>query len=132
MLQPDEAAALVERLRGGPLYMIALLALGTGCRRNELLVLRWADVDLGAGRITISQSLEQTTAHGVRVKGPKTRSGRRTMSLPATLVDALRSHWVSQQEQRLRGWALGRHQTAPQCLRRPMGAELCQIISCIP
>jgi integrase len=43
MLQPDEAAALVERLRGGPLYMIALLALGTGCRRNELLVLRWAD-----------------------------------------------------------------------------------------
>jgi integrase len=35
MLQPDEAAALVERLRGGPLYMIALLGLATGMRRNE-------------------------------------------------------------------------------------------------
>jgi integrase len=121
MLQPDEAAALVERLRGGPLYMIALLALGTGCRRNELLGLRWADVDLGAGRITISQSLEQTTAHGVRVKGPKTRSGRRTISLPAILVDALRSHWVSQQEQRLR-MGLGKASDSAPVLAAPDGS----------
>jgi integrase len=101
MLQPDEAAALVERLRGGPLYMIALLGLATGMRRNEMLGLRWCDVDLGAGRIKIEQSLEQTTTHGVRVKSPKTRSGRRTISLPGHLVAELRQHWISQQEQRL-------------------------------
>jgi integrase len=101
MLQPAEAAALVERLRGGPLYMIALLGLATGMRRNEMLGLRWCDVDLGAGRIKIEQSLEQTTTHGIRVKSPKTRSGRRTISLPGSLVAELRQYWISQQEQRL-------------------------------
>jgi integrase len=101
MLQPEEAAALVERLRGGPLYMIALLGLATGMRRNEMLGLRWCDIDLGAGRITISQSLEQTTSRGIQVKSPKTKSGRRTISLPGHLVAELRAHWIAQQEQRL-------------------------------
>ena len=101
MLQPDQAAALVERLRGGPLYMVALLGLATGMRRNEMLGLRWCDVDLGAGRIKIEQSLEQTTTHGIRVKSPKTKSGRRTISLPGYLIAELRGHWRVQQEQRL-------------------------------
>src|SRR5215510_6223900 len=101
MLQPDQAAALLERLRGKPLYLLASLALGTGMRRNEMLGLRWQDVDLAAGRLTIERSLEQTTAHGIRVKGPKTKHGRRTISLPAHLVTELRQHRREQQEQRL-------------------------------
>jgi integrase len=101
MLQPDQAAALLDRLRGKPLYLIASLALGTGARRNEMLALRWQDVDLDAGRLTISQALEQTAAHGIRVKDPKTRHGRRTISLPGHVVDELRQHWRDQREQRL-------------------------------
>src|SRR5215472_1923476 len=107
MLQPDQAAALLDRLRGQPLYLIASLALGTGLRRNEMLGLRWQDVDLDAGRLTIEQSLEQTASHGIRVKGPKTKHGRRTISLPAHLVTELRQHWREQQEQRL-GMGLGK------------------------
>src|SRR6516162_4610136 len=102
MLQPSEAAVLLERLREKPLYLLASLALGTGMRRNEMLGLRWGDVDLDAGRLTIEQSLEQTTAYGIRVKGPKTKHGRRTISLPGHLVAELRQHWREQQEQRLR------------------------------
>jgi integrase len=56
MLQPDQACELIERLRGRPLYMLALLALATGMRRNEMLALRWQDVDLEAGRLTVEQS----------------------------------------------------------------------------
>jgi integrase len=101
MLQPDQACELIERLRGRPLYMLALLALATGMRRNEMLALRWQDVDLEAGRLTVEQSLEQTSAYGVRTKAPKTKKGRRTISLPATTVAELRGHWRAQQEQRL-------------------------------
>jgi integrase len=107
MLQPDQAAVLLERLRGKPLYLLASLALGTGMRRNELLGLRWGDVDLDAGRLTVEQALEQTATHGIRTKGPKTKHGRRTISLPAHLVTELRHHWREQQEQRL-GMGLGK------------------------
>jgi integrase len=101
ILQPEQARELVEKLRGQPLYMLALLALATGARRNELLALRWQDVELDAGRLRIETSLEQTRAHGIRVKAPKTRKGRRTISLPAHAVAELRLHWREQQEQRL-------------------------------
>jgi integrase len=107
MLQPDQAVALLERLRGKPLYLLASLALGTGMRRNEMLGLVWENIDLAAGRLTIERSLEQTTAHGIRVKGPKTKHGRRTISLPAHLVAELRQHWREQQEHRL-GIGLGK------------------------
>jgi integrase len=101
MLQPDQAAKLLEHLRGKPLYLIAALALATGMRRNEMLGLRWQDCDLEVGRLTVEQSLEQTPVHGIRVKGPKTKHGRRTISLPAHIVTELRAHWRAQQEQRL-------------------------------
>jgi integrase len=107
MLQPDEAAALLERLRGKPLYLLVSLAIGTGMRRSEMLALRWGDVDLDARRLTIEQALEETRACGIRVKGPKTRHGRRTISLPGHLVAELRQHWREQQEQRL-GMGLGK------------------------
>jgi integrase len=117
MLQPDQAARLLDRLRGSrpPLYLLASLALGTGARRNELLALRWCDLDLAAARLTIEQALEQTTAHGIRVKGPKTRHGRRTISVSPHLVDELRQHWRDQQKRRLAA-GLGRIRITLRCL----------------
>ena len=101
ILQPERARDLLERLRGQPLYLLASLALATGLRRSEALALRWRDVGLDAGRLTVEQALEQTATHGIRTKGPKTRHGRRTISLPAHIVAELRTHWRAQQEQRL-------------------------------
>src|SRR5262249_50804952 len=92
MLQPDRAAALLEHLRGQPLYLIASLALGTGMRRNEMLGLRWGDVDLDNGRLTIEQALEQTATHGIRIKAPKTPHRPRTISFPAHLLAQLPPH----------------------------------------
>jgi integrase len=110
MLQPDQARELLERLRGHPLYMLAALALHTGARRNELLALRWRDVDLETRQLRIETALEQTRAYGIRVKAPKTPKGRRTITLPAAAVEALRAHWRAQQEQRL---ALGAGRSPP-------------------
>jgi integrase len=100
ILQPDQARELLERLRGHELYMLAALALATGARRNELLGLRWSDLDLNTGRMRIEQALEQASG-AVQVKSPKTRAGRRTLTLPPAMVAELRAHWVAQQEQRM-------------------------------
>src|SRR5262249_56014653 len=52
-----------------------------GMRGREVWGLGGGDVDLDAGRLTIEQALEQTATHGIRIKAPKTRHGRRTISL---------------------------------------------------
>jgi hypothetical protein len=111
MLQPDQAAALLERLRlhgSPPLYMLASLALATGARRNELLALRWCDIDMDAARLTIERALEQTIAHGIRVKAPKTQHGRRVITLQGTLWQSCGSIGVLSRRGGLRR-DLGRH-----------------------
>jgi integrase len=100
-LQPEQLSAILTFLEGKPIYPIVALAIASGARRAELLALRWQDVDLERGTIRIERSVEETDAHGLVVKEPKTKSGRRSISLPATTIATLRSHWKVQLEQRL-------------------------------
>ena len=108
-LQLAEIPKMLAGLRGKPLYPIAVVALGTGMRRGELLALRWCDVDLDAGTLRIERSLEQTRA-GLRFKQPKSVRSRRTVSLSPAVVSELRAVWRAQQEQRL---ALGLGKAPP-------------------
>jgi integrase len=68
------------------------VALYCGLRRGEQLSLTWGDIDLDKARLTVSRALDETRASGVTVKTPKTTAGRRTISLPAVVVDTLREH----------------------------------------
>jgi integrase len=92
---------VLEKLRGRSLYPIAAVALGTGMRRGELLALRWQDVDLDGSILRVEQALEETKRGGLAFKTPKTRHGRRTVTLPSSTINVLREHWKAQQEQRL-------------------------------
>jgi integrase len=74
-----------------------LTGLCTGLRRGELLAIRWTDLDLDNERLTINQSLSQTREGGWFFKSPKNKSSRRTITLPAALVAALREHRDRQQ-----------------------------------
>jgi integrase len=91
ILQADQIAAVLAALAGHALEPIAVLALGSGARRGEILALRWKDLDLDGATMRIDRSLEQTK-QGLRFKAPKTKHGRRTVTLPAFAVEALRSH----------------------------------------
>jgi integrase len=101
ILSAEQAATLLQKLKGRPLYPIVVLGLATGMRRGELLALRWRDVDLDGAKLRVEQSLEQTKA-GLRFKAPKTKHGRRTISLAPSVAAGLRTHWKQQQEDRLR------------------------------
>ena len=91
ILTEEQAQTLLQKIKGQPLYRFVALGLATGMRRGELLALRWRDCDLDGGRLRVERSLEQTKA-GQRFKAPKTKHGRRTISLPASVVAGLRTY----------------------------------------
>jgi integrase len=104
ILTADQMGALLDRLANDlsrrALHPIAAVALGTGMRRGEILACRWGDVDLENATLRVERSLEETAA-GLRFKGPKTRCGRRLISLPANVVEVLRAHRRERIELRL-------------------------------
>ena len=92
IIREDEIKTVLGTLRNRdlPLYTIAMLALATGMRRDELVALRWKDVDFDGGKLRVEQSLKQTRA-GLRFKAPKTKHGRRAISIPPAVVADLRA-----------------------------------------
>src|SRR5262249_9055995 len=101
ILLPAQVQLVFETLRGTPLYALVVVALNSGVRRGELLALRWQDIDFDAGHLRVEQALEKTTRAGLVFKAPKSRHGRRTVTLPPSTIAVLREHWKKQQEQRL-------------------------------
>jgi integrase len=69
-------------------------------RRGELCGLQWGDVDLDKATLRVKRSVEETRA-GLRLKSPKTKRGRRSLTLPPETVTMLRNHKVQQMQLRL-------------------------------
>jgi integrase len=107
-----EIAALLGHLRDHNrlFYALAVLVLATGIRRGEACGLTWKDLDFDACMLRVERSLEMTKEEGPKIKSPKTRHGKRAISVPFSAVEALRAHWKTQQEERL---ALGLGRAAP-------------------
>jgi integrase len=122
ILAEEQIRAVLAKLRGRAMYLIALTGLATGMRRGELLALRWKDVDLDAGKLKVEQSLEQTKS-GLRFKAPKTRYGRRIITLPFSVTAELRLHRKTQAEQRLK-LGLGKPADDALVFQRPDGEPL--------
>jgi integrase len=100
ILTPKQVGIVLRRVEGRTLRPIAVLGLATGARRGELLALRIGDFDPNAQTIRIERSLEQTKA-GLRIKGPKTKHGRRTIALPPSIAAELRAYVLKLHELRL-------------------------------
>jgi len=96
----EELSRFLGGLRGDRLYAAWVLAATTGLRRGEVLGLRWRDVDLEAGRLSIRQTLI-SVRHQIRLSEPKTAKGRRSVSLDSTTMATLREHRKRQLEERL-------------------------------
>lgn len=99
-IDPEQAVRLIESVKGTLLEVPVVLALGTGMRRGEVLGLRWKDIDLSSGRARIAQTV-QATQEGLQFLPPKTHRSKRSVSLPAFVVETLKRHRKTQNERRL-------------------------------
>jgi integrase len=87
-------------------YRLYLMATLTGMRQGELLGLRWQDVDLTRGTVTVQQTLYRMAnakkfgGDGVMFRAPKTAHSRRTLALAPVLVEQLLQIRTEQDETR--------------------------------
>lgn len=88
-LSSAEARQLMAFTREHRLGNLFAIALFTGMRQGELLGLRWPDLDLDAGSLTVRQAAQKIGGEWKMVE-PKSATSRRTIKLPAGAVAALR------------------------------------------
>ena len=97
VLNPKEIQTLLREANPGFERTLFETAYLTGAREGELLALRWTDLELpkdGAGKMAIRRSLSWARPQGEEIRPryfpPKTKAGRRTISIPALLVAELK------------------------------------------
>lgn len=88
-LEPNQCFRLFENCQQHRLGDLIIVAALTGLRKGELFALHWSDVDLDGGVINIRHTLEELPS-GIRLKKPKSTSGRRVVAMTADAVRAFR------------------------------------------
>jgi integrase len=101
ILSPEQVVGFPALLDGYEIAAVSVTALFTGMRRGELLGLDWDNVDLDAKLIKVRKSLEETDEGGLQCKPPKTKAGKRDITLPDIIVETLQAHRKRLLERRL-------------------------------
>ncbi len=100
VLDAERLAAFLRAAAGERLEAFFVLAVATGMRPGELAGLRWRDVDLKAGTVTVRQAMTKDAEGKPTFAPPKTARGERTIALPPAAVEALKAHRARQREER--------------------------------
>lgn len=88
----DEARQFLKFVEDDRLHAAFLLAAVTGMRRGELLGLRWEDVDLERGVLSVRTSMQRLSGKGLVSSPPKTAQSRRTLQIAPAICNALGRH----------------------------------------
>jgi integrase len=98
-LTQDQLRTLLDAANGDKLEALYVLAITTGMRQGELLGLRWKDVDLDAGTLTVNRSV-----YDGEINPPKTEAGNRTIKLSKLAIAALKQHRINAAKVRISEW----------------------------
>ena len=91
----EEARLFRAAVAGDRLEALYLVAVGCGLRQGEILGLRWGDVDLEGRTLTVRLALAREGGELALVE-PKSATSRRTVPMPAFVVESLAAHRVGQ------------------------------------
>jgi integrase len=97
----DDITLFLEAAKTTPYYALFYTALYTGMRRSELLGLKWNDVDLILGEVSVTRSLHHLMDGSYIFTEPKSAKSRRTIALPPSAILTLREHHEKQKLERI-------------------------------
>lgn len=91
--QPDELGHILDALEDEPLKWrtITHLLIVTGCRRGEVMGLKWSKVDFGMSRVRIDTNLLYTSDRGI-YEGTTKTGDVRFIKLPAETMELLKAY----------------------------------------
>ena len=92
-LSRAELAAFLKGIETDRFAALYIAACGTGLRQGELLALRWQDVNLERGLVSVRHTLQRGSRS---LAEPKTDRARRTLRLPSRVRAALIQHRARQ------------------------------------
>lgn len=100
--QPEEISAILDALDQEPIKWrcIIHLMIVTGCRRGEIMGLKWGQIDLKSRLLYICETLLASDS-GIHVDTPKTAESTRYINIPQETVDLLLQHRAEQEVNRL-------------------------------
>jgi integrase len=101
VLSFDQAQALFDAAQSHRWGIAFIVALTTGLRRGELLALRWEDLDLDAGTLTVRHSLQMVDGKPTLVE-PKSEYAVAKVPIQFNLtIEMLRGHRAAQDDLKL-------------------------------
>jgi integrase len=95
---PEEVRRFLQAAKHDRLEALYVLAITCGLRQGELLGLRWDDVDLEAGRLTVRRQVQRSRDGSGMISGPTKNKKSRTIRLGRVAVEALKAHRDAQAE----------------------------------
>lgn len=111
----EEQIRFLEAIEGHRDKALFILAMSTGLRIAEILGLRWSDIDLDEGELTVNQTIRREANIDVTkgekskeskttmtVGTPKSQSSRRSVPLLPTIVKELKIHKAMQKREKFR------------------------------
>jgi len=87
-MTPEQLKIFIKELKDTPYYELLYASLFTGLRRSELLALRWQDIDLQNGYLTVNRVLHYLNKEFIFWE-PKTEKSKATISLTPSTVAML-------------------------------------------
>jgi integrase len=91
-LNEDGLNNVLQAARKTVYYALFYTLLFTGIRRSEALALRWSDIDLVTGHISINRSIHHLRTGEIVFRQPKTERSRRMIALSPSACLVLRQH----------------------------------------
>ena len=100
-ITPKQAKIFLKAIEGDRMEALFTVALSLGLRRGEALGLRWQDIDFDARTLRVNQSLQRLNGKLV-LSELKTKSSRRILDIPNSLMNKLKEHRTRQLEEKMR------------------------------
>jgi integrase len=95
-MNQEQASRFLAASASDSLHALFTLLLTTGLRPSEALALKWADLDLTTGKLSVRRTVTRRQGGGWYFEEPKTPKSRRQMDIPQSLVSLLLEHRAEQ------------------------------------